>query len=242
MAIVAFACVASVVALTSAVSYQKDNYQWVLGAELQALAGVLALVTSGTFIAGQIGQSTTQRVSLILPMDAFWLAISVTVLALSFDVATLAALPASADAPRRLAINGAVVGNGFALMIMLAFARLLLDWTQPSKYLEQLVDRFRHVPDGRLRETIVDDIEMLTRQACDRRERALCAQAVESLEELLAYCRRQTHVSSDVPKVVAAMDTVTLLYRAVGFNDLADEIAAIVALNSDEATPTAPVR
>ncbi|MCH8854181.1 MAG: hypothetical protein IID41_16255 [Planctomycetes bacterium] len=170
-------CVLGGPLLAALVPYDRSNFQWTLGAELQAVAAVFALAITGTLIAAQIAQSTTPRIVPFLAPFTFFLVVAFVVVTLAADVLTLMALPE--DTPSywiRSAICTVVASNVAAVLLVVAYARLIMARMQPEAYLAALRNQVR--------------------AGAKRHDFSQQTQAIHAIEELGQYSCGQRHVQT----------------------------------------------
>jgi hypothetical protein len=167
--------------LTITTSYNRDNYRYVLSAELQSVAAVFALVVTGTLVAAQIAVGTTPRIISYLPLRAFMLAVTVNVATMGVDVVALARLPDSATWMGRLFVNFAAVLNGEALLFTLAYVGASLVWTQPKIHLAALLNRMAQADDLQSERDIVLALEELGLYAGERRHIQTCDEVIHGV-------------------------------------------------------------
>ncbi len=172
--------VALSLALSATTSYDRGNYQYVLSAELQAVAAIFALVITGSLVAMQIVVGTTPRIMAYFPLKEFVVAVVVNAATMGFDAVTLARLPDLATYIGKFFINLTVVLNGVAVLATLAYVWWTFHWTQPRIYLTALLNRMDHTDDLQSQRDIVVAIEELGLHASDRRHIQTCGDAVRA--------------------------------------------------------------
>ena len=184
----AFSWVGGGLLLAAFVPYDRSNFQWTLGAELQAVAAVFALAITGTLIATQMAQATTPRMVPFLAARTASLVVAFVVAVLVADVVTLMALPnsesASAAAPTywdRFALCAVIIANVAAIVLIVAFARLIIARMQPEAILAALLSKLAGAHDETGQRTVIHTLEELGQHACERRQIQTCMQVTEVL-------------------------------------------------------------
>lgn len=184
--VVAVLGLVAVVLLTWRVPYDLGNYQWTLGAELQGLAAIMALVVTGTLVVAQIAQTATARPALFLPLVRFWAVLLITVIALTLDAAMLASLPPSGPTSpgllHRIFINVAVVGNGVGLLAVMLYARTVVKWMEPKIYLAWVLRELLRTAGLDSQRSILQAVEDVGLHACERRQVRTCLEVNRALE------------------------------------------------------------
>lgn len=124
--------------LTQLVPFDRGNYQWVLAAELQAMAAIFGLAIVGTLtVASVIRRLMFMPSRMILVVLLSFVAVMIA------DVVTLLSLDASPPSyPMLFVVNLVVSLNLVPLLAVLSFLIVVIDWLQPTTYISGAVNRF----------------------------------------------------------------------------------------------------
>lgn len=167
--------------LTETTSYDRDNYRYMLSAELQSVAAIFALVITGSALAAQIARVPSSGVVFVVTGGALMTTLLVNVVVMGVDVAALARLPESPSPIGVFSVNLAVVMNGAAVLFTLGYIGTAVLLTQPRIYVAAVLHRMDEADDLARQKAAIAALEELGLHAGERRDVRTCHDVIRGV-------------------------------------------------------------
>lgn len=176
--------VAVIVFLQRSVAYDQSNYSAAFASAAQLLGASLAILISVFLVASQVVESMSPLALQVLPKATILGILFFESAVVGFDLLILVLLPNAVSPRQLLVMNIGLVLNLIAVLAVIPYGLIVVDWIRADSLIENLVTAARKDRDSSRRLEIIQSLEELALKSAERRQAHTCSRINRAYSQL----------------------------------------------------------